>query len=762
MSARLEWLKANVAKDAIAAARSREGAFCDLPADDEEAFAAVVMCDPTPRGAYVAWLLKILARGGLRSEDLPRAQETLALFHEAKRRLPAAKRDIGQYASEPALYEAVAGVSAGADWMGIPDDIRASSRMLYEGPEGCVAIPLDLAASKWWGKDTRWCTTQDGSFRSYTAQGPLVVIVERDGTKHQFHAGTGQFADSFDRPIGLSKAVELLNKFPWASHASDIAAEAWPWLLRRLVQKLGSRRKGRDSLYHELVGMTDLERGREAEIACSLVVAARSMTPTQIRSALARIVSGGREIGGRPPADVVAFARFLLGSALVQRPPYDNGSETLVSGNQSVLSDAIRMAKDTLTKAELDRLCLAASPLQAALCGDSDLKAAAMQDPEVRTFLGGSREVSAPGAPAKVFRVLDEDAARSWARMHPEYPEEGMAAAAQSGSPIHALVGNGSHGGGIAIASMGFAEREKAPASTMHMLLDPGWGTSGDGGHSQALALMLGLLKPGTVPEGIAAEIKAVSILTRSGYDLTRQGPEVLMDAIRRVMDTGMRTLASGPAKWWSEDSGWRIRSPSDPFATAALMMQAKGLHRHASTSDCDYVRSTLFPRTRPAMERASASSLFRPVMCFEIRDPDGSRWLVHHPGSEASGQCLPGMVEPLSPDGMIPGEALTRMVKDRSRLDTGEEGGGSDGKALQPDEFLRDRPWLDSVPGVRTLLALVASSSGRRVTARSMMPHPTDEDLLLAARTDPLSLLSGVFGTPSPAAAEAAMARRP
>lgn len=168
--------------------------------------------DPSRNKKYTQWVVKTFVNEGLLLDDGTKVEETLGLFIKHFRAIPANKRDINVHATLPDLWDTVApfvGVTA-EELTPSGKEIRRQERksayddsiILADNDDWTVAIPLTDKAAKWWGRGTRWCTT-NGSFWNYHREAPLIVIVMADGSKYQAHiyGKNSQFRNSLDRTI---------------------------------------------------------------------------------------------------------------------------------------------------------------------------------------------------------------------------------------------------------------------------------------------------------------------------------------------------------------------------------------------------------------------------------------------------------------------------------------------------------------------------------------------------------------------------------
>lgn len=177
--------------------------------------------DPTQNKQNTQWLVVRYAQGTYHLEDLPDVTQYLTLFEKAKKRL--AKRDINQYANIGELWQALqpfmqgqqaVSRSAERDIERMKFSARDQANIVYDSPELLIVTPLTLGASRYWGKNTKWCTTvEDGhQFKRYTSQGPLFIILDKANNRRwQFHFETGQFMNELDQRVPIG---DVVAKFP--------------------------------------------------------------------------------------------------------------------------------------------------------------------------------------------------------------------------------------------------------------------------------------------------------------------------------------------------------------------------------------------------------------------------------------------------------------------------------------------------------------------------------------------------------------------
>lgn len=178
--------------------------------------------DPTDNHQYTMWILRMYYKNGIRlHEDLDRASVALAYFHQNKRQMPI--KDINQIKQLSDLEEMVSKVQPQQSGKQEKKDtsarIKEETKVFYKGEEGMIVIPETQDASCFWGKGTKWCTASSQShnyFDSYSSDGPLYIILPKDGTKWQLHVESNQFLDAQDQEFDINMWAE---EYPWAQEA---------------------------------------------------------------------------------------------------------------------------------------------------------------------------------------------------------------------------------------------------------------------------------------------------------------------------------------------------------------------------------------------------------------------------------------------------------------------------------------------------------------------------------------------------------------
>jgi hypothetical protein len=198
----------------------------------------IIESDPTSKngvnGKYVKWLLNLHKNGSLKKEDYYKATSYLKAFNDFQHKFPI--KDINQIKSIQDLFKMV------KDYVIKEDDnftndieykLKGQFEEVFKTDSYRVIIPYTIEASKYFGRDTEWCTTHENQFDNYTKnqeRGVLdknclyIMYSEDSETKYQFHFADAQFMDYEDTPIHIGDFFEEnpeLGKF-FTNHLGDL------------------------------------------------------------------------------------------------------------------------------------------------------------------------------------------------------------------------------------------------------------------------------------------------------------------------------------------------------------------------------------------------------------------------------------------------------------------------------------------------------------------------------------------------------------
>lgn len=210
--------------------------YSKVPYED---FKLIVNSDPqtdissdgtvTRMGKYSKLLLSMFQKGGLKLEDLEKAEEYLEYVYS--HRIPIEVNKINELGD---LYNTVKDYIA-KDTKTLSEILKVLSeneyKILHNGEEWYVFQPLTEKAACYLGVNTEWCTTwgpyslnkknkdRGNLYQRYAKDGPLYIMIEKSNPdyKFQFHFESKQFMDKDDKRINtsefLTNKTELLNFF---------------------------------------------------------------------------------------------------------------------------------------------------------------------------------------------------------------------------------------------------------------------------------------------------------------------------------------------------------------------------------------------------------------------------------------------------------------------------------------------------------------------------------------------------------------------
>lgn len=192
--------------------------------EPEEIIRKLEEVDPTPQKAYIPWLTRIYANNEIWLEDMLTTFAThLRTFDKLKiKRLLGDDADVGKIKTPEQFYEIVGKHHQKLKELKVDQEKSGSYDHVYGGEQIDIVKVLDETAARYFGKDTRWCTTE-GAFNSYHKPGEelYIVLPKNPRTwvtngfsrveKYQLHIETGQCKDADDLSYKFSK---LVNTYP--------------------------------------------------------------------------------------------------------------------------------------------------------------------------------------------------------------------------------------------------------------------------------------------------------------------------------------------------------------------------------------------------------------------------------------------------------------------------------------------------------------------------------------------------------------------
>jgi len=169
----------------------------------DEIMEIIESSDPTRNKVYVQWIVKRYVAGDFTVDLLDQVNQQLSDYDKIKKSLnDPIHRDINRltYAQLPDIINLGQTSKSQPKFEIIPD-----TEVLYNGPEGQLAVPKTEEASRALGAGTAWCTAwtdQPTMFNHYNSSGKLYTWRAKNGDKAQFYWGNNiQFMNSANRPL---------------------------------------------------------------------------------------------------------------------------------------------------------------------------------------------------------------------------------------------------------------------------------------------------------------------------------------------------------------------------------------------------------------------------------------------------------------------------------------------------------------------------------------------------------------------------------
>ena len=199
---------------------------------DRVVYDKIVEADPTTvmkdnkQGVYVKWLIKLFKNNKLKLEDLYKATEYLTAFNMFKHKI--VNKDIMFYQSLPDLFKVVEPFLEKEETVFANDEekrLAGQFKVVYTDAEYRIIIPFTLNASKYFGRDTQWCTLNTDMFKKYTKKQSdditpynlYILYTENPKDRLQFHFKEKEFMnienDGINQESFFEKHKNIYNFF---------------------------------------------------------------------------------------------------------------------------------------------------------------------------------------------------------------------------------------------------------------------------------------------------------------------------------------------------------------------------------------------------------------------------------------------------------------------------------------------------------------------------------------------------------------------
>lgn len=176
---------------------------------EKRVFALIRQFDPT-EGLYHGWLSmwrrRLWDARGFRMpvdlSELEGARRALSRFHALRDRLPADRRDVGQYRTVDDLMSVlptrIAESRLRAEAEALKRLAHAESQIHFREGRWMVVELKGFTAARFWGLGTKWCTTtSERTYESYAGSGRMFVFLTPFG-KFQLATRAQAFRDERD------------------------------------------------------------------------------------------------------------------------------------------------------------------------------------------------------------------------------------------------------------------------------------------------------------------------------------------------------------------------------------------------------------------------------------------------------------------------------------------------------------------------------------------------------------------------------------
>ena len=173
------------------------------PETIDEIMEMIESADPTRNKMYAQWIVKRYVAGDFAADNLDQVNLRLTDYDSVKKSLTdPIHKDINRltYAQLPDIINLGQTIKSQPKFKIIPD-----TEVLYNGPDGQLAVPKTETASRALGSGTAWCTAwtnRDTMFDQYNSSGRLYTWRAKNGDKFQFYWGNNiQFMNSANKPM---------------------------------------------------------------------------------------------------------------------------------------------------------------------------------------------------------------------------------------------------------------------------------------------------------------------------------------------------------------------------------------------------------------------------------------------------------------------------------------------------------------------------------------------------------------------------------
>lgn len=190
---------------------------------DDKNVDKIVLSDPTTiikngeiskMGIYSKWLINLYKQGNLKLEDLYKAKNYLEKFNILKNKNLIENKDIFKYKSLNDLYDIIKSHEKQTT-INTKGEVYKRT-LVFESDKLKAYIPKTYKESIALGRNTQWCTSYDGKenmFKYYKELGDLIIVIDEEHGKLQFHSFTDQYMDKDDWLFDIHSYLDHRHKF---------------------------------------------------------------------------------------------------------------------------------------------------------------------------------------------------------------------------------------------------------------------------------------------------------------------------------------------------------------------------------------------------------------------------------------------------------------------------------------------------------------------------------------------------------------------
>jgi len=165
------------------------------------------------KGKYLDWLVRKAYKNNPKTiiEDASKIKEDLELFDKYQVKIGKQITQVKDYYELSKLVGEFRKKKDAGEIDLSRSEIKKDADKIFEDANWLILSPKTEAAAKYYGKNTRWCTSaeENNVFDEYNLRGPLYILINKKvpSEKYQFHFQSNQYMDSEDIDIDFRKII---------------------------------------------------------------------------------------------------------------------------------------------------------------------------------------------------------------------------------------------------------------------------------------------------------------------------------------------------------------------------------------------------------------------------------------------------------------------------------------------------------------------------------------------------------------------------